>query len=236
MAKKKKITPMQSAYKKELQRIKRGLNKAKRRGYIFEDKVDEMLQMPKRVTKKRLKEISELKTEDFYKHSVKLINYDGEVIPGTEARKQEKAEANRKRKLTRERNRIEKQRIAKLKQINTPIEEYEPYVGQGQITVDNLINQLEKYGDRANKAIKYIKTLIAQEGYDSVAEAINNCPANFYDNLYSVEYDSDEALTEYALSLAEYLPLSRSEKDDIIDEQENFLLDNYADELDYNEQ
>jgi hypothetical protein len=61
--KKVKLTPLQKAYKKELQRLMSGVKKAEKKGYIFNE--NKLPKMPKRVTKKALNKIQHTKPLDY---------------------------------------------------------------------------------------------------------------------------------------------------------------------------
>jgi hypothetical protein len=57
--KKVRLTPLQVEYKKEIDRLMRGVKKAEKQGYIFDEEA--LPKMPKRVTKKSLTEIRQTK-------------------------------------------------------------------------------------------------------------------------------------------------------------------------------
>lgn len=86
-----KLTPNQQAYKKQVKRIKRFYKNAEARGYRFETKLD--LDIPKRVTQKKLKEISSIKPKELYTQAEFLDIETGKLVSGTEGRTIERRRA-----------------------------------------------------------------------------------------------------------------------------------------------
>lgn len=95
---KKKLTPMQQAFKKEQKRIKSLIKRAEKRGYKFEENL--IPDLPKRVTKKALEEIKRLKPDRLYKHSISWI--DGQQVSGKKKRTIERKKSAEKARITRE--------------------------------------------------------------------------------------------------------------------------------------
>lgn len=86
-----KLTPNQQAYKKQVQRIKNFYKRAEKRGYRFNTKLD--LDMPKRVTKKALKQITDIKPKELYSNAQYLDSDTGKVVTGVEGRVIERRKA-----------------------------------------------------------------------------------------------------------------------------------------------
>lgn len=99
MAKKKKQTPLQLEYKKQVKRLKQAIARAENRGYFFPE--DIIPDKPKRITRKTVERLKKIKTEELYAKAEKLDIETGELIPGIEARKQERSEAAKKSAKTR---------------------------------------------------------------------------------------------------------------------------------------
>ena len=112
-----KLTPNQMAFKKELNRIKRFVRNARKRGYEFDDNV--LPKQPKRVTRKKLEEIKKIKPSNLYDKAVYYDEISHETFTGQQGRKIERYRANLKAKETRKKN---KEINIKSKKINEPKE------------------------------------------------------------------------------------------------------------------
>lgn len=99
MAKKKKQTPLQLEYKKQVKRLKQAIARAEKRGYVFPK--DIIPDKPKRITRKTVERLKKIKTAELYAKAEKLDIETDELISGTEARKQERSEAAKKGAKTR---------------------------------------------------------------------------------------------------------------------------------------
>lgn len=97
-----KLTPNQMAFKKELNRIKRFVRNARKRGYEFDDNV--LPKQPKRVTRKKLEEIKNIKPSNLYDKAVYRDEISNEVFTGQQGRRIERYRASLKAKKTREKN------------------------------------------------------------------------------------------------------------------------------------
>lgn len=97
-----KLTPNQMAFKKELNRIKRFVRNARKRGYEFDDNV--LPKQPKRVTRKKLEEIKNIKPSNLYDKAVYRDEISQEIFTGQQGRRIERYRASLKAKKTREKN------------------------------------------------------------------------------------------------------------------------------------
>jgi hypothetical protein len=97
-----KLTPNQMAFKKELKRIKRFVRNARKRGYEFDDNV--LPKQPKRVTRKKLEEIKNIKPSNLYDKAVYRDEISQEIFTGQQGRRIERYRASLKAKKTREKN------------------------------------------------------------------------------------------------------------------------------------
>lgn len=97
-----KLTPNQMEFKKELKRIKRFIQSARKRGYQFDDNV--LPKLPKRVTRKKLEEIKNIKPSNLYDKATYYDEITHETFTGQEGRKIERYRATLKAKKTREKN------------------------------------------------------------------------------------------------------------------------------------
>ena len=90
---KRTLTPNQELWQKEIRRIERFQKRASKRGYYFPETI--IPETPKRITKKALQRLKDLTPEKQYKQATYLTK-TGELISGTEGRKQERSEASKK--------------------------------------------------------------------------------------------------------------------------------------------
>lgn len=89
--KKKKLTPLQQAYKKERNRIERRIRELEKKGYIFND-----YDFPpplKRATQKAIDELKRVDAATIYAKAKWVDMETGEFISGTKKREQERREA-----------------------------------------------------------------------------------------------------------------------------------------------
>lgn len=90
---KKKLTPNQEAYKKEIKRIRNFVKRASKRGFIFDS--DIIPEMPSRVTQSKLKEIRKLKPELLYRRAKYIDVVSGEMYTGSQGRYLERYRASK---------------------------------------------------------------------------------------------------------------------------------------------
>lgn len=107
-----KLTANQMAFKRELYRIKRFIRNARKRGYEFDDNV--LPKQPKRVTRKKLEEIKNIKPSNLYDKAVYHDEISNETFTGQEGRRIERYRANLKAKATRQKNKEIKIKSKKL--------------------------------------------------------------------------------------------------------------------------
>ena len=91
MAKRKKLTENQKAYKKEIRRLLQAVRRAEKQGYIFPE--DVVPELPKRVTKKQLEKIQKIKPKQLYKKAKFVYQETGEVVPAEQRKQEIKQEA-----------------------------------------------------------------------------------------------------------------------------------------------
>ena len=101
MAKRNKQTENQKAYQKERRRLLQAVRRAEKQGYIFPE--DIVPKLPKRVTKKQLKNIQKIKPKQLYKKTIFVYQETGEIVPAEQRKQEVKQEAILKAKETRKR-------------------------------------------------------------------------------------------------------------------------------------
>lgn len=89
-------------FKKELKRIKRFIHNARKRGYEFDDNV--LPKQPKRITRKKLEEIKNIKPSNLYDKAVYYDEVTHETFTGQQGRRIERHRASLKAKKTRQEN------------------------------------------------------------------------------------------------------------------------------------
>jgi hypothetical protein len=105
--KRKKLTPLQQAYKHEFQRIMRAVKRAEKQGYIFDE--DKLPKVPKKISRHSVTRLQKIKPADLKLKAQKVDYETGELISGKKALKQEKQQRIEKAKETRRQNKLEKE-------------------------------------------------------------------------------------------------------------------------------
>lgn len=93
MAKKRKLTPAEQAYNKELRRINRFIKAAEKRGFIFNLKI--LPPRPKKITKASVQRLKKITPETLYKKASYQTD-DFQILSGEEGRKLERSRASKK--------------------------------------------------------------------------------------------------------------------------------------------
>ena len=192
--KKNKLTKNQIAFKKQVTRIKNFIRRATKRGYEFSDNV--IPTMPKRVTKKSIEKIKNIKPKDLYSKASYLDKSTGEMVSGSTGRKIERNLSTQKAKETRKNNNNKRHSNN----------------NKNYITYETVI---------LGNFYKYIKSLEHEQGTTEVAKALQNMPLQFHEILARCGYDSDKALMEFETSFLEYFPnVSEQYKKDLMEKLE----------------
>lgn len=90
---KKRLTPMQKAWNKEIERLRKFQSRAEKRGYTFSE--DFIPERPRRITKKRLAELKARTPKTEYAKA-QYTTPTGTKVSGTEGRKMERSAAARR--------------------------------------------------------------------------------------------------------------------------------------------
>lgn len=93
MATKRKLTPAEQAYNKELRRINRFIKAAEKRGFIFNLKI--LPSRPKKITKATVQRLKKITPETLYKKASYQTD-DFQILSGEEGRKLERSRASKK--------------------------------------------------------------------------------------------------------------------------------------------
>lgn len=93
MAKRRKLTPAEQAYRKEIRRINRFIKAAEKRGFIFNLKI--IPPSPKKITKASVQRLKKITPETLYKKAFYQTD-DYQILSGEEGRKLERSRVSKK--------------------------------------------------------------------------------------------------------------------------------------------
>ena len=208
--KKNKLTKNQIAFKKQVTRIKNFIRRATKRGYEFSDNV--IPSMPKRVTKKSIEKIKNIKPKDLYSKASYLDKSTGEIVSGSTGRKIERNLSTQKAKETRKNNNNKRHS-----------NNNKNYITYETVIMKNFYEYIKSFTSNKIRDSLYgmIKTLEVEQGRTEVAKALQNMPLQFHEILARCGYDSDKALMEFETSFLEYFPnVSEQYKKDLMEKLE----------------
>ena len=208
--KKNKLTKNQIAFKKQVTRIKNFIRRATKRGYEFSDNV--IPTMPKRVTKKSIEKIKNIKPKDLYSKASYLDKSTGEIVSGSTGRKIERNLSTQKAKETRKNN-------ANKRHSNNN----KNYTTYETVIMRNFYEYIKTFTSNKirDSLFGMIKSLEHEQGTTEVAKALQNMPLQFHEILARCGYDSDKALMEFETSFLEYFPnVSEQYKKDLMEKLE----------------
>ena len=208
--KKNKLTKNQIAFKKQVTRIKNFIRRATKRGYEFSDNV--IPTMPKRVTKKSIEKIKNIKPKDLYSKASYLDKSTGEIVSGSTGRKIERNLSSQKAKETRKNNNNKRHS-----------NNNKNYITYETVIMKNFYEYIKSFTSNKIRDSLYgmIKTLEVEQGRTEVAKALQNMPLQFHEILARCGYDSGKALMEFETSFLEYFPnVSEQYKKDLMEKLE----------------
>ena len=208
--KKNKLTKNQIAFKKQVTRIKNFIRRATKRGYEFSDNV--IPTMPKRVTKKSIEKIKNIKPKDLYSKASYLDKSTGEIVSGSTGRKIERNLSTQKAKETRKNNNNKRHS-----------NNNKNYITYETVIMKNFYEYIKTFTSNKirDSLFGMIKSLEHEQGRTEVAKALQNMPLQFHEILARCGYDSDKALMEFETSFLEYFPnVSEQYKKDLMEKLE----------------
>ena len=208
--KKNKLTKNQIAFKKQVTRIKNFIRRATKRGYEFSDNV--IPTMPKRVTKKSIEKIKNIKPKDLYSKASYLDKSTGEIVSGSTGRKIERNLSTQKAKETRKNNNNKRHS-----------NNNKNYITYETVIMKNFYEYIKSFTSNKirDSLFGMIKTLEHEQGRTEVAKALQNMPLQFHEILARCGYDSDKAIMEFETSFLEYFPnVSEQYKKDLMEKLE----------------
>ena len=226
MAKRRKQTPNQRAYAKQVKRIKQFIRRAEKRGYQFSENV--LPQKPKRVTQASIRKLAQLTPEKLYQKAVYGGEASGgEIVKGTEGIKLERKARAQKAVQTR------KYRLAEPTQepTNTPgfvppenISEDTSFFDATVIT--GFRAHVRQFNERASELLlDWLDRILQTNDVHDVAIMLNDGAEAGNIVTYQIVYSVDK-LHEYMSNMLDYLPeagpLFKAEMMDAMEMEEDF--------------
>lgn len=207
MAKRRKQTPTERAYSKQVKRIKQFIRRAEKRGYQFSENV--LPQRPKRVTQASVRKLAKLTPDKLYQKAVYggLASW-GEIVPATEGVKLERSLRAKKAAETR------KYRLAEPVQepTNTPgfippeiISEDVSFFDD--VVISNWYGTLETFsnGEAYGLLHSWMGNTVRTDGTHNTATMLQDGAENGHLLSWEVAYKHDNALL-YIGYMLDYLP------------------------------
>ena len=187
-----KLTPMQSAYKKEMQRLKRAIRREYKKTGIELDS-DLIPEMPKRITQKQLQKIKSIKPKDLRRKS-EYVDYEtGEILTYEEVKDYWQNE----------------QRYIPPNRLDF-----------SDTVISGFMDSISQYNDAfQNKMRGWINGLINQYGKDAVSNMLMEGTEAGVIVTNKTAY-SDVAYSEYITEMLEYLDMDYRTREDILGEIE----------------
>lgn len=212
----KKLTKNQIEFKKQVARIKRGIRTYEKRGIHFNNVPD--LDMPKRVTKKKLQELKSLKPKKVAeKYGVSLDFETGEFISAKEFFKIEKEQRKRAKQLSKQ----------DLINQYTNLDDYQDfdvsdYPDFSDIILSNFRAELQNFPEGVkNIFYTWLDEVLKTHRPQTIAELIEDAKQRGLIN-YSF-FGSDEEMARYTVTELTYdLPhFSNEKRQELFKELEN---------------
>lgn len=226
MAKRRKQTPAERAYSKQVKRIKQFIRRAEKRGYQFNENV--LPKRPNRVTQASVRKLAKLTPDKMYKKAVYGgLATMGEIVPATEGVKLERSLRAKKAVQTR------KYRLLQSKQqpTNTPGFEPPENISEDETFFDAVVisgfrSHVRQFNERAsNLLLSWLDKILSTNDVHDVAIMLNDGAEAGLIVTYQIVYSQDR-LTQYMSEMLNYLPeagpLFKAEIMDALEEEEDY--------------
>ena len=207
-------------YSTEVAKIRRRIKAAEQRGFMFDERIERILQKPKQVKQASLRKLKRLSREGLYKYA----RYGGEltggeIVSGTKGRELERKAAAAKGAQTRKENR---------ERVNRERNFFADSV------INNYKEMLNTYSDKIRTAmLNWINGLISEHGKQAVAEMLNDGAEA--GNIFTPEIAyTEEKRNQYMSEMLDYLPGGedkdrRTEISDALElDEEGFIIADYS--------
>lgn len=226
MAKRRKQTPSERAYSKQVKRIKQFISRAEKRGYHFSE--DVLPQRPNRVTQASVRKLAKLTPDKLYKKAVYGgLASGGEIVSATEGVKLERSFRAKKAAETR------KYRLAVPVQEPTNTTGFVPpeNISEDETFFDAVVitgfkSHVRQFNEHAsNLLLSWLDRILATNDVHDVATMLNDGAEAGLIVTYQIVYSQDK-LTQYMSEMLDYLPeagpLFKAEIMDAMEEEEDF--------------
>lgn len=226
MAKRRKQTPAERAYSKQVKRIKQFIRRAEKRGYQFSE--DALPQRPKRVTQASVRKLAKLTPEKLYKKAVYGgLASEGEIVPATVGVKFERSLIAKKAAETR------KYRLARPAQEPTNTPGFVPPENISEdgtffdaVVITGFKAHVRQFNEHAsNLLLSWLDRILATNDVHDVATMLNDGAEAGLIVTYQIVYSQDK-LTQYMSEMLDYLPeagpVFKAEMMDAMEEEEDF--------------
>lgn len=226
MAKRRKQTPAERAYSKQVKRIRQFISRAEKRGYQFSDNV--LPQRPKRVTQASVKKLAKITPEKLYQKAVYGgLATMGEIVPAIEGLKLERSLRAKKSAQTR------KYRLAHPKQQPTNTPGFEPPENISKdttffdaVVISGFRSHVRQFNERASDLLlSWLDKILSTNDAHDVASMLNDGAEAGLIITYQIVYSQDK-LTQYMSEMLNYLPeagpLFKAEIMDALEEEEDY--------------
>lgn len=197
MARKKKLSPNQQLYAEQEKRIKKFIKSAKKRGFEF---IDFKLPVkPKRITKKKIRELEALTPDVLYSKASYTSKETGDTITGTQRRTQERQAASAKGRRTRAKKTRKGQAPKRTRQIMQTLlemaEEYEAMFATNKRWVNGGVDITHI----ALNLMQFIKNRYVLLGEERFGEICERHP-ELIELAQVAFYDSSQGRAEYSFN------------------------------------
>lgn len=226
MAKRRKQTPAERAYSKQVKRIKQFIRRAEKRGYQFSE--DVLPRRPKRVTQASVRKLAKLTPDKLYKKAVYGgLASEGEIVPATVGVKLERSLRAKKAAENR------KHRLEESVQESTNTPGFVPPKNISEdgtffdaVVISGFKAHVRQFNEHAsNLLLSWLDRILATNDVHDVATMLNDAAEAGLIVTYQIVYSQDK-LTQYMSNMLDYLPevgpLFKAEIMDAMEEEEDF--------------
>lgn len=206
---KKKLTPIQSEYQKQVKRINKAIKRLEKQGFYLEQSP---LPETKKPTRKQIEKLKKITGRTLKPQTKYVDTSTGEITSALEESKRRRSEASK---------RAWQRRKAQDEQYYHTVAEtqqsFEQYPFFEDIIISNFKLEAEQFPEIAGPMIvAWINSLIAQYGKEPVANMIQEGRENGLIVDYQIAYRKD-LLTNFIGEMLDYLEIPEDKKHEIID-------------------
>lgn len=200
---KKKISKTQKEYRRVRSNLLRKISRASKRGYLFDENL--VPEIPQKVTKSAIKKLEKISAELYDK--AEHVDFEtGEVLSGTEARKQERQESARKAVATRKGIRYNREEQT-TEQFEYQYDDYSMFPSEAEMVISNFrSNVVSRFPENAGPVLeRWLNNCIVQNGKEAVAQMLQDAQDAGIIVDYKVAYDNDLLMGSIA-DMLDYMP------------------------------